>query len=93
MLTLSVTSRRKRTKHGRERGVYVCPPRHQGRLLSRIEHFIIHGGPCPFTLERSETQFDVDIDGSYDEEPWIPEYSWTWEEDNTWTFAAFWINQ
>lgn len=77
---------------GSEQDVFVCPPRREGCLLSRIEHFIVHGGPCPFTLKSSETLFDVDMDVSHDEGPWIPEHSWTWEEDDTWRFTAFLIN-
>ncbi|KAH6667812.1 hypothetical protein B0J14DRAFT_172849 [Halenospora varia] len=66
---------------------FICAP--QGRcLLSRIEHFIIHGGPCPFTLKRSVTPFDADLDLNYNNRPWIPEHSWTWEEDDSWRFAV-----
>jgi hypothetical protein len=77
---------------GGEQNVFLCPPRQEGCLLSRIEQFIIHGGPCPFTLKRSEALFDVDMGINHDETPWIPKHSWTWEEDDTWRFAAFLIN-
>jgi hypothetical protein len=60
---------------------FVCPPQERC-LLSRIEHFIIHGGPCPFTLKRSVTLLDADLDVSHNKRPWIPEHSWTWEEDD-----------
>ncbi|KFY80511.1 hypothetical protein V499_00635 [Pseudogymnoascus sp. VKM F-103] len=69
----------------------VCPPRQDGCLLSRIEHFIIHGGLCPFTLRKPERLYDVHMDASHNEGPWIPENSWSWEEDDTWRFAAFMI--
>jgi hypothetical protein len=33
---------------GHDKFVQISPPRHEGCLANRIEHFIIHGGPCPF---------------------------------------------
>ncbi|ELR10084.1 hypothetical protein VC83_07588 [Pseudogymnoascus destructans] len=69
----------------------VCPPRQDGCLISRIEHFIIHGGLCPFTLRKPERLYDVHMDASHNEGPWIPKHSWSWEEDDTWRFAAFMI--
>ncbi len=68
--------------------VFVCPPLQEGCLLRRIEYFITHGGPCPFTPKRSATASDVDLAVSQNEEPWIPEHSWTWEEDDSWRFVA-----
>ncbi|KFZ17825.1 hypothetical protein V501_01534 [Pseudogymnoascus sp. VKM F-4519 (FW-2642)] len=59
--------------------ISVCRPRQDGCLLSRIEHFIIHGGLCPFMLK---------MDASYNEEFWNPKHSWTWEEDDTWRFVV-----
>lgn len=59
--------------------ISVCPPRQDGCLLSRIEHFIIHGGLCPFTLK---------MDAIHNEEFWNPKHSWTWEEDDTWRFVV-----
>jgi hypothetical protein len=61
--------------------VFACLPRQDGCLLSQIEHFIIHGGLCPFTLRKSERLYDVDMDASHNEGPWIPKHSWAWEED------------
>ncbi|KIM93643.1 hypothetical protein OIDMADRAFT_61288 [Oidiodendron maius Zn] len=78
---------------GCEQSVYVTPPRYEGYLLGRIEHFIIHGGPYPFTPQTPDTLSDLDIDGGYDSRTWIPEHSWTWKEDDTWIFASFWLNE
>ncbi|KAH6668389.1 hypothetical protein B0J14DRAFT_566920 [Halenospora varia] len=69
---------------------FICP-RRNGCLLSRIENFIIHGGPCLFTYKTSKSH-EVDIEASRDERALVPERSWTWEEDDTWRFAAFLIN-
>ena len=72
--------------------VDISPPRFEGCLLSRIEHFIIYGGPCPFTPKAPKTLSDLDIDSSHDVRSWIPEHSWTWQEDDTWIFASFWLS-
>jgi hypothetical protein len=73
---------------GREKDVRISPARHEGCLLDRIEHFIIHGGPCPFT-PKPETPPALGTDISQVAEPWTAKHSWTWEEDDTWNFATF----
>ena len=55
--------------------------RYEGCLLDQIEHFITHGGPCPFTPKDAETS-------SYDTRSWVPEHSWIWEGDETWTSST-----
>ncbi|KAG9229516.1 hypothetical protein BJ875DRAFT_523113 [Amylocarpus encephaloides] len=67
---------------------FVSPPLQERCLLRRIEYFITHGGTCPFTPKTSATASDVDLAVSQNEAPWIPEHSWTWEEDDTWRFVA-----
>jgi hypothetical protein len=69
---------------GRE--LYIDPSRHKGCLLDRIEHFIVKGGRCPFSPKH-------DVNSTHDGRTWNPEHSWTWEEDDTWNLATFWINE
>jgi hypothetical protein len=78
---------------GREKSNYINPPRHEGCLLDRIKHFIIHGGPCPFTPKLPETLSDLDVDSCRDVRTWTPEHSWAWKEDDTWNLATFWLNE
>ena len=71
---------------GRKMSEYIDPPRHDGCLLDRIEHFIINGGPCPFARK-------LDVDSNHDGRAWTPEHSWTWKEDDTWNLATFWLDE
>jgi hypothetical protein len=71
---------------GREKSDYVNPPRPEGCLLDRIEHFIINSGPCPFAPK-------LDVDSNHDGRTWTPEHSWTWKEDDTWNLATFWLSE
>jgi hypothetical protein len=71
---------------GRKLTEYIDPPRHEGCLLDRIEHFIIKGGRCPFSPK-------LDVSSTHDGRTWNPEHSWTWEEDDTWNLATFWIHE
>jgi hypothetical protein len=78
---------------GREKSVYVSPPRYKGCLLDRIERFITHVGSCPFTLKLPDALSDLDIGSNYDVRTWTPEHSWTWKEDDTWSLVTFWLNE
>jgi hypothetical protein len=69
---------------GRIEYEYIDPPRHDGCLLDRIEHFIIKGGPCPFSAK-------LDVDSNHDKRSWTPEHSWSWQEDDTWTLVTFFM--
>lgn len=71
---------------GHELTKYIDPPRHEGCLLDRIEHFIVKGGRCPFSPK-------LDVNSTHDGRTWNPEHSWTWEEDDTWNLATFLINE
>lgn len=71
---------------GRKKTEYIDPPRHEGCLLDRIEHFIIKGGPCPFSPK-------LDVNSTQDGRTWNPEHSWTWKEDDTWNLATFWLRE
>ncbi|KAH6670153.1 hypothetical protein B0J14DRAFT_546063 [Halenospora varia] len=77
---------------GKEKDIFVSPPRYDNCLISRIEHFITNSGPCPFTLKSSDQQRKVDVEVGHTEHSWIPENFWAWEEDNTWTFAPFLVH-
>jgi hypothetical protein len=67
----------------------IEPPRFEGCLVGRVEDFILHGGPCPFTPKEPEILTGLDVGISHNARSWIPEHSWTWKDDDTWVFADF----
>jgi hypothetical protein len=56
---------------------YQIGPRQDECLVSRIERFIEHRGPCPFTLKDLPT-----APSTY----FHPKEIWTWEVDSSWEF-------
>lgn len=37
--------------------------------------------------------FDIDVDDGHNTRLWVLIDSWMWEEDDTWIFAPFWVDQ
>ena len=56
---------------GKEEDNFVSPPRHDNCLIGRIEHFITHGGPCPFTPKSPDQLPEIDVEVGHDEHSWI----------------------
>jgi hypothetical protein len=64
----------------RDFGIVRVPKQYSADCLKfRIEHFITHTGPCPFTPQTAEDDEDSE---DYDEHG-LP---WVFEEDDSWEF-------